>query len=246
MSSKASAGPSNMTIIGMAILLFGSILLGVGIHHLIATGTCSSTGYSSDYGPVPTCPSGTGAWVGFLFGGIVLGLIGGFMLASSGPFSISPIFFGIFGGIGFGAMSLLIDSKVASGSQVFGGIFGACFAVVGVGAGIAMIRGIIGTSGGSTSKPSRSSSASARIVSNAFSSSSGRSSRGTSSSPRDAVSGMADLSRTLRNVVSQAGAPSSASSDPLDQVEKLAALHSSGALTDEEFAREKAKILGET
>jgi hypothetical protein len=233
-----------MTIIGMAILLFGSILLGVGIHHLIATGTCSSTGYSADYGPVPTCPSGTGAWMGFLFGGIVLGMIGGFMLASSGPFSISPIFFGIFGGIGFGAMSLLIDSKVSSGSQVFGGIFGGCFAVVGVGAGIAMIRGIIGTSGGSTSSPSKSSS-SARI-SNAFSSSSGRSSRGIPSSPTDAVSGMADLSRALRNVASKAGAPSSASSDPLDQVEKLAALHSSGALTDEEFAREKAKILGET
>jgi hypothetical protein len=245
MSSKASAGPSNMTIVGMAILLFGSILLGVGIHHLIATGTCSSTGYSANYGPVPTCPSGTGAWMGFLFGGIVLGLIGGFMLASSGPFSISPIFFGIFGGIGFGAMSLLIDSKVSSGSQVFGGIFGGCFAVVGVGAGIAMIRGIIGTSGGSTGSSSKSSS-SARIVSNAFSPSSGRSSRGNSGSPRDVVSGMADLTRTLRNVASQAAAPSSASSDPLDQVEKLAALHSSGALTDEEFAREKAKILGET
>ena len=32
--------------------------------------------------------------------------------------------------------------------------------------------------------------------------------------------------------------------DPYDQIEHLAQLHSSGALTDEEFATAKAKILG--
>ncbi len=32
--------------------------------------------------------------------------------------------------------------------------------------------------------------------------------------------------------------------DPLDEVEHLAQLHSSGALTDEEFAAAKAKALG--
>ena len=31
--------------------------------------------------------------------------------------------------------------------------------------------------------------------------------------------------------------------DPYDQIEHLAALHASGALTDEEFAAEKAKVL---
>jgi Short C-terminal domain len=31
--------------------------------------------------------------------------------------------------------------------------------------------------------------------------------------------------------------------DPYDQIEHLAQLHSSGALTDEEFAAEKAKVL---
>jgi len=33
-------------------------------------------------------------------------------------------------------------------------------------------------------------------------------------------------------------------SDPADEIEHLAQLHSSGALTDEEFAAAKAKILG--
>jgi hypothetical protein len=32
--------------------------------------------------------------------------------------------------------------------------------------------------------------------------------------------------------------------DPADEIEHLAQLHSSGALTDEEFASAKAKVLG--
>jgi Short C-terminal domain len=32
--------------------------------------------------------------------------------------------------------------------------------------------------------------------------------------------------------------------DPLEQLEKLAKLHDEGALTDEEFAAQKAKLLG--
>jgi Short C-terminal domain len=35
-----------------------------------------------------------------------------------------------------------------------------------------------------------------------------------------------------------------AQDDPTAQIEKLASLHASGALTDEEFAAAKAKILG--
>jgi hypothetical protein len=35
-----------------------------------------------------------------------------------------------------------------------------------------------------------------------------------------------------------------AQNDPYDQIEKLSKLHEEGALTDEEFAAAKAKILG--
>ena len=38
--------------------------------------------------------------------------------------------------------------------------------------------------------------------------------------------------------------PAPPPADPADQIEHLAQLHSSGALTDEEFATAKAKILG--
>ena len=38
--------------------------------------------------------------------------------------------------------------------------------------------------------------------------------------------------------------PAAPAEDPFEQIEKLAKLHESGALTDEEFASAKAKILG--
>ena len=36
----------------------------------------------------------------------------------------------------------------------------------------------------------------------------------------------------------------SADPDPMEQLERLATLHKEGALTDEEFAAQKAKLLG--
>jgi membrane protease subunit (stomatin/prohibitin family) len=45
-----------------------------------------------------------------------------------------------------------------------------------------------------------------------------------------------------QGVQQQAAAP--AAEDPFEQIEKLSKLHDSGALTDEEFAAAKAKILG--
>ena len=42
----------------------------------------------------------------------------------------------------------------------------------------------------------------------------------------------------------QAAAPAPATDDVIAQIEKLSALHQSGALTDEEFAAAKAKLLG--
>lgn len=136
--------PSNRRIAGVAVLLFSAVLLGVGIHHLIATGTCSSTGYSAHYGPVPTCPPGTGWWFAFVFGGIIGSLVGAFM--SGG---IGLIFAGIFGAIGFGSLSIVLDSGVTSGTKVFAAVFGGCFALVGLVAGVAVLAGAIAALRGS-------------------------------------------------------------------------------------------------
>ncbi len=42
----------------------------------------------------------------------------------------------------------------------------------------------------------------------------------------------------------QEQAPAPPPADPADQIEHLAQLHASGAMTDEEFAAAKAKVLG--
>lgn len=139
---------TGLRIAGVALVLFSSILLGVGIHHLVATGTCSSTGYSSNYGPVPTCPSGTGWWFAFVFGGIIGCLIGAAMATG-----IAYVFAGIFGGIGFGALSIALDSSASSGTKLFGAIFGGCFAIVGVIAWLAIIGGALRSLRGPQPRP---------------------------------------------------------------------------------------------
>ena len=44
--------------------------------------------------------------------------------------------------------------------------------------------------------------------------------------------------------IGPASAATASASDPLDQVQSLAALHEAGTLTDEEFAAAKARVLG--
>jgi hypothetical protein len=62
---------------------------------------------------------------------------------------------------------------------------------------------------------------------------------------RDQSAGLAgsDALEALKRKVAGQGSPDS--SDSLDRLQKLADLHDSGALTDAEFAAEKAKLLGE-
>jgi Short C-terminal domain len=230
--------PSNGTIVGVAMLLFGSVLLGVGMHHVVATGTCSSTGYSSHLGPVPRCPAGTGWWILFIIAGIFLGVIGGLVSGGSNGMLIIPA---IFSGIGIGALSILLDHNVHSSTKTFAAIFGGAFAFFGIVpaviiGGAALLRG-----GGPRSRQS------------AF---------GTPSNADPIMSAYAEVPRTPS--ASSAGTtgftPGSVatfqttpparpaanpSSDALDKIAKLAKLRDQGALTNDEFNREKAKLLAE-
>jgi hypothetical protein len=245
----SGAEPSNMRIAGIALLLFSGILLGVGIHHIVATGTCSSTGYSANYGPVPTCPSGTGAWFAFVFGGIIGGLAGALMAGSAGL-----VFAGIFGGIGFGSMSILLDSGTQGGGKIFAGVFGGCFALVGVVAGGAVIASAIGSVRGGRRRPATPRPGTSPIVTSAFGTPQPASAFGTPSAHSDpilsayAASGggaasVAGLS-PMNLVPGLAGAKRAAAGDSVDELSRLATLHQNGALTDAEFATAKAKLLG--
>jgi hypothetical protein len=146
-----SSGLSNLKIAGVAVLLFFAVLLGVGIHHMISIGTCSSTGYSGDLGPVPYCPKGTGWWFLFLFAGI-FGCLAGAGMAGS----LAMVFGGIFGAIGVGSFTIILDKHTAGGSKAFGAIFGGCFAVVGIGAWAVIIKNaLVVLKGASASGPSQ-------------------------------------------------------------------------------------------
>ncbi len=250
------ARPTNLQIAGVALLIFSSILLGVGIHHVVKIGTCSSTGYSANYGPVPTCPSGTGAWFGFIFGGIIGGIAGALMAGS-----VALVFAGIFGAIGFGALSIVLDSSAHSSNKIFGAIFGACFALVGVGALIAVLTSAIGSLRRPASKPppTRATTPAATSAFGAPEASSAFGDNGKDADPiltaysasqehRAATSGAAGTTITPSPAALIPGLQAAARAkrqDPVDELAKLADLHKQGALTDQEFENAKAKLLGQ-
>lgn len=243
--------PSNGRIIGVGVVIFCSILLGVGIHHMVSIGTCSSTGYSANYGPVKHCPPGTGWWFAFLFGGI-FGTIGGALAAGL----MALIFGGIFGGIGFGALSIILDSHTSSGTKIFGGVFGGCFAIVGV---IALFFVARRAFGALSSGSKRSDSGGGGLGAGAFGPSA------TASNSDDPILGAytAVQAATPAFHPSAPAAPVAPaapmhvvpglpptggqhhSANAVDELEKLAELHKRGAVSDAEFAAAKAKLLGE-
>ena len=250
-----------MRIVGVALMLFSAVLLGVGIHHLVATGTCSSTGYSSNYGPVPYCPSGTGWWFAFVFGGIIGSLIGALMAGSMGL-----VFAGIFGAIGFGALSILLDSSASSGTKVFAAVFGGCFAIVGVIAGGAVILGALRSMRASSPKQPKASPPPVPAPTSAFGTPGASSAFGTDPASTDPIVSAYNASRaaagsaptpTATRSPSPARTPTpldlepgllaamrGADGDLVDELGRLDALHRQGALTDTEFAHAKAKLLG--
>ncbi len=225
------------------MLLFGSVLLGVGMHHLIKTGTCSSTGYSSHYGPVPYCPAGTGWWILFVIGGIFLAVIGG--LVSGGP-NAMLIVPAVFAGIGIGALSIAFDPSASSSSKTFGIIFGGAFAVCGLAPlliwGVAALRRT-----GARTPPSSLSPTALKgdPIMGAYAS-------GQATSPTATTVSAFGTPATFSTPVAPAPptpaasmSASAASGDALDKIAKLAKLREQGALTDDEFNREKAKLLTE-
>jgi hypothetical protein len=264
--------PSNRTIVGVGILLFTAVLMGVGIHHLVSTGTCSSTGYAANYGPVPYCPSGTGWWIAFLFIGIIGGIVGGFMAGGS---TVGLINGTIFTAIGVGSFTVVFDKNASS--KTFAGVFGGCFAVVG---GIILIFALASafrSARPSSRKPRGSGRAGSPLIGSQTTSAfgtpqttsagiSGSSAFGTSGKDVDPImgayvaghsgtpsgtglsnSGVADsgLGSPSGGVgVTTPPSPGSDMGSALDGLSKLADLHKAGALTDDEFAREKAKLLG--
>jgi uncharacterized membrane protein len=238
---------SNKTIVGVAVVLFGAVLLGAGMHHTITTGTCSSTGYSAHYGPVPYCPAGTGWWIGFLTLGIMLVVFGSLLSGGYG-------FLVLFLAIGIGAMSVATERHPASGSKIFGLIFGGFFAA---GGGIPLL--VMGLN--ALRSRSRRTATTVASSSGLGAPSSGLTGTGLTGST-DAILGAYAAAKTTPPTPGapigspgtafstplrppSVGVSAAAGSDPLAKIERLSKLHQDGALTDAEFQREKERLLAQ-
>lgn len=117
---------SNRAIVGIGLLVFSAVLMGSALHHVIKVGTCSSTGYAANYGPVPYCPAGTGWWILMLVGGIF-----GMLIGAGVAGSIIAIVPAIFVTIGVGSVTVAFDHSASSGSKTFALIFGGGFLLFG-------------------------------------------------------------------------------------------------------------------
>jgi hypothetical protein len=266
--------PSNRTIVGIGTLLFTGVLMGVGIHHLVSTGTCSSTGYAGNYGPVPYCPSGTGWWIGFLMIGIFGGILGGFLAGGSTAGLING---SIFTAIGVGSFTVVFDKHASS--KAFAAVFGGCFAVVGAIILMFVLASVVRsarrssrrdprrigpakfggrtTSAFGTPQPADGGSLASSAfgtsgqevdpIMGAYAAGHGRGAGTGLSGTGLSNSGVADSglgSVSGNSAAAPSPTPGSEAGSELDSLSKLADLHKAGALTDEEFTREKAKLLG--
>jgi hypothetical protein len=123
-------------IFGLGVMGLGATLFGLGIFHGFAHGSCSTTGYSARYGPVPHCASGTGWWMLVLTAGIFMAL-GGAALSGMAGTILAPVIFIAIGapfialGLRSGHGQLVLGSSSSAG-RIEAAIFGACFAIAGL------------------------------------------------------------------------------------------------------------------
>jgi hypothetical protein len=237
--------PTYRQIAGVGLVVFFAVLLGVGVRHVFALPTCSSDGYMTDYGPVPTCPGGTGWWMLFTIGGLIGAALGA-LIAGRKSVAVAALC----GAIGLGCLSVVLDSQATTGDQVFGAIFGLGFAIVGAVVGGAVIRTAIGSLRAAPEPPTKPGVPAATPVlarqavaifgpgsehpdpiASAYRASASASVNATPRSPLDLAPGL----RALRQA---------AGGGTVGELATLAKLHSAGALSDEEFTVAKAKLLG--
>ena len=119
---------SYKSIVAVAVMLFASAMMGIGVHHLLDSGTCSTTGFTR-YGPAPPCTSSSVAW------GIVMP-VGLFVVIAAGAVG-APNLFVLLGPLflmfGLGALTVGSGTGSSGPPPAFALIFGGCFAAAGAG-----------------------------------------------------------------------------------------------------------------
>jgi Short C-terminal domain len=239
-------------VLGAAIFIGCIVLFNVKLVSLLETGTCASG--NTPYQISQPCPSGTGTDILLLMASIFGGLIGAALFAFRGepPWgSGKRRFGGMFGagtfawGLFFtatGATSLyasLTNDAIAasSGGKTGGIIVGITFLVMGVPALLIALFGLAKGLNGRDERPA---------AATAGAGGSGMMAR-MSAGMEQAKSAQALSSKLPWGPGSGSGSGSggSGTGGQIAKLERLQKLRQSGALTDSEFEREKAKILAE-
>jgi hypothetical protein len=139
-------------VLGLGLVGLGIGMLCLGIFHGFAHGSCSTTGYSANYGPVPRCANGIGWWMLMLFAGLIVAGVGAVLARGVGALLVPLVFVAIgapFVALAFGNHGHLVYNTSSSTGKIFSGVFGGCFVVAGLIWGVFAARGISGVSGGS-------------------------------------------------------------------------------------------------
>jgi hypothetical protein len=139
-------------VLGLGLVGLGVGMLCLGIFHGFEHGSCSTTGYARNYGPVPHCGKGTGWWMLMLMAGLVVAGGGAALARSVGSLILPLVFVAI--GAPFIALALgnhghLLFNASSSSGKIFAGVFGGSFVIAGLIWGAVAARGITGLSGGS-------------------------------------------------------------------------------------------------
>jgi hypothetical protein len=139
-------------VLGLGLVGLGIGMLCLGIFHGFEHGSCSTTGYSRNYGPVAHCSKGAGWWMLMLMAGLVVAGGGAALARSLGSLMLPLVFVAIgapFIALALGNHGQLLFNVSSSSGKIFAGVFGGCFVIVGVIWGVFAARDMTGVSGGS-------------------------------------------------------------------------------------------------
>jgi Short C-terminal domain len=239
--------------LGLGLFFGGIVLFNVKLVSLLETGTCSSGNVPYEIAPGYQCPSGTGTDILLLTASIFGGLIGAGIFAFRGdpPWNRDGRG-GRFGGFSFGVFawgafftatgatslyaSLTNDAIQASnGGQLGGIIVGGTFLVMGVPALLIALGGLVRGLRGRDERPP------------AMTATGGGMGGGMVSRMSTGL-GQARAAQQLASRLpwgSTGSTGGGGTSGQIAKLERLQKLRESGALTDAEFEREKAKVLAE-
>jgi len=210
---------------GWALMLLGVALIGYGSHYLIRNGNCSGTGYTS-YGPVPKCSGAEPLYISSVFFlGPAFALVG-WAMARTWHW-LWPL---VCVSLAAGLASIKIDSAATSGAKSFGLVLGVCF--------FALAALSVTTTVRKRLRPK----APALPGTGPVPVSPGPLDAGAGAGTSSAMTSDSVAYQPFADSAGSAGAPSE---DPLDRIAKLAHLRDTGALTEAEFEREKAKLLSQ-